>query len=134
MLQLLLLSNIDCDNMPDSREETPTPNKAFHTSFGLGICNSCFGSQSKNPAPTPRTRAATRAPSTLFAQRLPLGLAVVGGCCLGKVHQPQHVIDNNTCARPSGQGIVLGACLSHVNISEYQENIDFPYRSEIQNM
>lgn len=103
--QLYLPSIIECDDIPLSYEAIPTPavikpqkhfsdlecefppinEKAEVLLIGRGIPSAHHVLEQK-----------ISKPNLPFAHGLPLGWAVIGECCLGRVYRPQHVVVNKT--------------------------------------
>lgn len=131
--QIYLPSIIECDDIPVSYEEIPTPavvkpykhlsdleseippidDKAEVILIGRDVPSAHHVLEQKIDKP-----------NLPFAQRLPLGWAVIGECCLGRVHRPQHVVVNKTQILPSGRGTHFTPCSSNLRISTYQDDTD----------
>ncbi|XP_062593639.1 uncharacterized protein LOC134255146, partial [Saccostrea cucullata] len=137
--QIYLPSIIECDDIPISYEEIPTPAvvKPYKHLSDLeseipSIDDEAevllIGRDVPNAHHVLEQRIGN--PNLPFAQRLPLGWAVIGECCLSKVHRPQHVVVNKTLILPSGRGTHFTPCSSNLRISTYEDDIDNHFSNE----
>ncbi|XP_052087892.1 uncharacterized protein LOC127724930 [Mytilus californianus] len=125
---------IECNDIPNVREEIPTPNVAFFHDHlrsissmippldsdaqillligrDLGEAHHVYD-QRTGPQRTP------------YAQKLALGWVVIGETCLGKVHVPDKVNVNKTFVLQNGRTSICKPCTSDITIKE-QNSIDF---------
>lgn len=119
---------IECYNIPNLREEIPTPQVALchahlqgiacelpeldveagiHLLIGRDLIDAHHVMDQK-----------TGPPGSPYAQRLGLGWVVIGEVCLGKVHQPDTVITNKTFLISKDRASVCQPCPSGMRIKE----------------
>ncbi|XP_062581855.1 uncharacterized protein LOC134243624 [Saccostrea cucullata] len=122
---------IECNNIPDVREEIPTPEIARHYTHLMDI------QEFIPPLSEARTllligRDLPGAHHVLdqrvgsgnepFAQRLRLGWIIVGETCLGKVHR-NRISVNKTFVLDNGRPTVFRPCENRIHVSEKWDNI-----------
>ena len=56
--------------------------------------------------------------NTPYAQKLPLGWTIIGECCLGSVHLPEEFSVFQTNILPSGRGTLFDPCNSFLELKE----------------
>lgn len=134
-VSLTLPTLIECNDIPDNREEIPTPESAFHHPHLKRIAGQIPAIDEKasillllgrDILRAHKVRQQINGPGNApFAQKLDLGWVLVGDVCLGKVHKPTicsfktNVLENR---RPS----LFRPCTSHVNLKE-RLDVTFPY-------
>ncbi|XP_062570928.1 uncharacterized protein LOC134232947 [Saccostrea cucullata] len=137
--QIYLPSIIECDDIPISYEEIPTPAVVKPYKYLSDLESEIppiddeaevllIGRDVPNAHHVLEQRIGN--PNLPFAQRLPLGWAVIRECCLRKVHRPQHVVVNKTQILPSGRGTHFIPCSSNQRISTYEDDIDNHFSNE----
>ncbi|XP_071098015.1 uncharacterized protein [Haliotis cracherodii] len=126
--RLQLPTLIECNQIPDHREEIPVPEVAMHYNHLKDIAN-CIPpldndaqillligrdlieahhvlDQRIGPNKTP------------YGQKLSLGWVIVGETCLGKVHQPKQVTVNKTYILSDGRPSIFKPCDNHFQVKE----------------
>ena len=126
--QLSLPDLIECDYMPDVREEIPTPEVARYHSHLKDIagCISPLDAESNILLLIGRDlieahhvhdqRIGPR--NSPYAQKLSLGWVVIGETCLGKVHRPDTVNVKKTYILGNGRESIFKPCSSEFVVHE----------------
>ena len=118
---------IECDDIPNSREEIPTPEVAQHYAHLRDVRTHInpiddtakilllIGRDVPEAHHVIDQRTGPR--STPYAQRLSLGWVVVGESCLGKIHRPSKMIVKKTHILPNGRPSLFAPCPNSMEIS-----------------
>lgn len=119
---------IECTNIPDLRDEIPTPQVALYHDHLRDIA--CQLPELDEDAGIRLLIGRdlidahhvidqkTGPPGSPYAQRLGLGWVVVGEVCLGKVHQPDSVVTNKTYLVSKDRASVCQPCPNGMRIRE----------------
>ncbi|XP_061170947.1 uncharacterized protein LOC133180435 [Saccostrea echinata] len=119
---------IECDEIPEVREEIPTPDVALHYEHLHDIADHI-------PPVDPNAeillligRDITKAHHVLdqriglgnqpYAQKLSLGWTIIGETCLGKTHKPDVINVMKTCVLPDGRPTLMLPCNSNLQVKE----------------
>ena len=119
---------IECTNIPNLREEIPTPHVAMHHAHLRDIA--CHLPELDEEAGIHLligrdlidvhhvVDQKIGPPGSPFAQHLGLGWVVIGEVCLGKVHQPDSVVTNKTYLISKDRASVCQPCPNGMRIKE----------------
>ncbi|XP_014673822.1 PREDICTED: uncharacterized protein LOC106814066 [Priapulus caudatus] len=126
--QLTLHTMIECDEIPDAREEIATPEVAMHHAHLCDIAKHLppidgnasilllIGRDLIEAHHILEQR--TGPPSSPYAHRLRLGWVIVGEACLGKVHRSEFISVRKTYLLPNGRTTILAPCTSTLKVKE----------------
>ncbi|MES9882784.1 MAG: hypothetical protein ABW185_18100 [Sedimenticola sp.] len=128
--RLQLPTVIECNQIPEVREEIPSPEIAEHYPHLSDITNYIPPVEDGTPLLLLIGRDLPEAHHVLdqriglrntpYAQRLNLGWVIVGETCLGKVHKPQHVNVNKTHLLTNGRTTIFEPCRNNLEIKDHQ--------------
>jgi hypothetical protein len=119
---------IECNQIPEIREEIPTPEVAQHHPHLKDIAHHIppiddtaqilllVGRDLVEAHHVFDQRTGPR--NSPFAQRLCLGWVIVGEACLGKVHQPDVVNVNKTHTLKNGRTSIFTPCPNNLDVKE----------------
>ena len=119
---------IECTNIPNLRDEIPTPHVAMHHAHLRDIA--CHLPELDEEAGIHLLIGMDQIdvhhvvdqnigpPGSPFAQHLGLGWVVIGELCLGKVHQPVSVVTNKTYLISKDRASVCQPCQNGMRIKE----------------
>lgn len=118
----------ECDDIPNCREEIPTPNIARAHSHLANLVATHFTELNENaeillligrdhPDAHHVLTQKTGPSGTPFAQKLSLGWTIIGECCLDKTHIP-HVVTNKIYILPSGRSSTFLPRPAYMKVSE----------------
>lgn len=126
-VSLMLPTLIECDDLPDNRDEIPTPEAAIHhlhlKSLASKIPPLDNNAQillllGRDILRVHKVRQQINGPGDApFAQRLDLGWVLVGDVCLGKVHKPI-VHSYKTNILEDGRPSLFRPCPSHIHLKQ----------------
>ncbi|XP_062600197.1 uncharacterized protein LOC134261817 [Saccostrea cucullata] len=132
-----LQSVIECDDIPNCREEIPTPDvaRAYPHLADLATHIPELNDDADillligrdHPDAHHVLTQRTGPHGAPFAQKLSLGWTVIGECCLDKVHVPTNIVTNKTHILPSGRSSTFPPCPSYIHVSKVADN---PFCSE----
>ncbi|XP_074662167.1 uncharacterized protein LOC141914773 [Tubulanus polymorphus] len=119
---------IECENIPNNRNEIPTPDiAARHPHLAeiakqlspLDDCCNVLLLIGRDLPEAHHVRDQRLGPSrALYAQQLKLGWVVVGETCLDKQHAPNEISVNRTYVTASGRPTVFEPCENSFNVRE----------------
>ncbi|XP_056022091.1 uncharacterized protein LOC125651089 [Ostrea edulis] len=126
--QLNIPTVIECDDIPNNRQEIPTPEVAnayphlseiaielhpLEIDMEILLLIGCDLGDARHiieqrigPSQSP------------YAQKLGLGWVVIGEVCLGRTHRPEIVIANKITILPNGRTTVCDPCTSNIAVKE----------------
>ncbi len=126
-ISLALPTLIECDEIPNNRDEIPTPEAALHQLHLKHIASEIPALDSeahillllgRDILRVHKVRKQINGPNnTPFGQKLDLGWVLVGEVCLGDVHKPS-VSSFKTNILENGRPSLFIPCTSHVHIKE----------------
>ncbi|XP_061128960.1 uncharacterized protein LOC133150443 isoform X1 [Syngnathus typhle] len=126
-VNLTLPELTECDDLPDNRDEIPTPEAALHHPHLKSIANEIPALDDnaqillllgRDILRIHKVRQQINGPGdTPFAQRLDLGWVLVGDVCLGKVHKPI-IHSYKTNVLEDGRPSLFRPCTSHINLKQ----------------
>ncbi|XP_056020363.1 uncharacterized protein LOC125680242 [Ostrea edulis] len=126
--QLNLPTVIECDDIPNKRQEIPTPEVANaypHLSeiaselHPLDIDMEILLLIGRDLGDAHHIIEQRIGPSqSPYAQKLGLGWVVIGEVCLGRTHRPEIVIANKVTILPNGRTTVCDPCTSNIAVKE----------------
>ena len=120
---------IECSQIPNIRDEIPSPSVAMHHPHLQDIASSIpeideeadilllFGRDMIDAHHIIEQR--TGLVGSPFAQRLGLGWVVIGEACLGRVHQPDLVTCNKTFLIGENRASVCPPCQTKLRLKSY---------------
>lgn len=127
-LSIPLPTLIECNNVPNSRAEIPTPEAAHHHSHMQHIADRIPALDNSADIWLLLGRDILRVhkvrqqyngpPSAPFAQRHDLGWVIVGDVCLSGAHSPKTVNTFKTCFMENGRPSCMDPCLNVVKVKE----------------
>lgn len=141
-LSIALPTLIECNNVPNSRAEIPTPEAAYHHSHMRAMADQIpaldeaadilllLGRDILQVHKVhPQYNGPDNAP---FAQKHNLGWVIVGDVCLGGAHTPTEVNTFITCIMDNGRPSYMRPCENLVKIKEdfsqtLQQNSSLPW-------
>jgi len=141
-LSIALPTLIECNNVPNSRAEIPTPEAAYHHSHMRAMADQIpalddtaeilllLGRDILQVHKVCRQyNGPVNAP---FAQKHDLGWVIVGDICLGGAHTPTEVNAFKTCIMDNGRSSYMRPCENLVKIKEdfsqtFQPNSSLPW-------
>ena len=117
---------IECDNIPNIRDEIPTPEVAELHSHMRDISRFILPLDENSDIELLIGRDLISAHHVLdhrmghdslpYAQKLPLGWVVIGEVCLGKVHRPEISNVNKTFVLHDGRTTLMEPCTSNLRV------------------
>lgn len=123
---LKLPNLIECNDIPNNREEIPSPAAARNFPHLKGIASSIPGLNEQADIELLIGRDLITAHHVLeqrigkddlpYGQRLPLGWVVIGNVCLGKVHGPDIVNVNKTAVLSNGRPTLMRNCENKIYV------------------
>ncbi|XP_056016958.1 uncharacterized protein LOC130053620 [Ostrea edulis] len=126
--QINLPTVIECDDIPNNRQEIPTPEVANaypHLSeiaselHPLDIDMEILLLIGRDLGDAHHIIEQRIGPSqSPYAQKLGLGWVVIGEVCLGRTHRPEIVIANKVTILPNGRTTVCDPCTSNIAVKE----------------
>ncbi|KAK7889533.1 hypothetical protein WMY93_025093 [Mugilogobius chulae] len=136
-VQIPLPSLIECKNIPNDRDEIPTPSAALHHSHLKSIANLIpeldFNAQilmllGRDVVRVHKVRKQISGPHNApYAQKLDLGWVIVGNVCLGDVHKTLAVKTLFTNATEKGRPTMFEPCPNVYTVKERHCDIQVPY-------
>lgn len=117
---------IECNNIPDVREEIPTPKIARYYHHLIDIqefipplseARTFLLNGHDLPAAHHVLNQRVGSGNEPFAQRIRLGWIIVSETCLGKVHRTRISV-NKTFVQNNGRPTVLSRCENRIHVSE----------------
>ncbi|XP_055995796.1 uncharacterized protein LOC130046821 [Ostrea edulis] len=119
---------IECDHIPNNRDEIPTPEVAFHHAHLLDIAKHIQPLDEQCHILLLIGRDLIEAhhilhqifgpPKAPYAQQLKLGWAVIGETCLDTQHASQDISVKKTYLLPTGQPTILKPCSNKFEVRE----------------
>ena len=129
--RLQLPTLIECDNMPNIREEIPTPDVAMAHAHLAHLAGAIPPLDNNSEILLLIGRDLIDAHYVLdqcigapFAQRLKLGWVIIGESCLSKVHAPEEVRVNKTNLLWNGRASIMTPCINYFHVKESATNVD----------
>lgn len=126
---------IECNQIPDIRNEIPTPDVARSYTHLQDIADNIPEVDENIPIllligrDTPEAHHVeeqrTGARNSPFGQKLTLGWVIVGESCLNKVHRPNSVVVNKTYLLPNGRSSIFQPCPNDIHIEVQNKDISF---------
>lgn len=123
-IQLPML--IECNMIPNKREEIPTPSAAYAHSHLKGIAHKIppFDSGAdillllgRDILRVHKVRSQINGPHNApYAQKLDLGWVIIGDVCLGNTHKPSQVSTFKTHVLSDGRPTHFSPCESHFTV------------------
>ena len=130
--QFELPTVIECHEIPDNREEIPTPKVARNQQHLTDIANEIPDLDEDAPIllllgrdiPEVHHISEQRIgpKGTPFAQHTPLGWVVIGEVCLGDSHITSHVTVNKTFVVGDGRASLLPPCANKFKVNNVEQN------------
>ena len=127
-LSISLPTLIECNNVPNSRAEIPTPAAAYHHSHMQGIADRIPALDDsaeiwlllgRDILQVHKVRQQYNGPPRApFAQKHDLGWVIVGDVCLSGAHSPRTVNTFKTCFMENGRPSCMDPCLNVVKVKE----------------
>lgn len=118
----------ECNQLPNNREEIPTPEAAYHHSHMRAIANELPALDDnadillllgRDILQVHKVREQFNGPyDAPYAQKLDLGWVIVGDVCLGGAHKKKEVSTLKTCILENGRPSHLTPCESLVRVKE----------------
>ncbi|XP_023812156.1 uncharacterized protein LOC111947642 [Oryzias latipes] len=128
---------IECKNIPNDRDEIPTPSAAMHHNHLKSVAHLIPELDVNAPILMLLGRDAIRVHKVCkqisgpnnapYAQKLDLGWVIVGNVCLGDVHKTLAVKTLFTNATEKGRPTMFEPCPNVLNIKERQCEIQVPF-------
>lgn len=126
-ISLPLPTLIECDDLPDNRDEIPTPEAALHHPHLKSLASEIPPLDNnaqillllgRDILRVHKVRQQINGPGdTPFAQKVDLGWVLVGDVCLGKVHKPiVHSYKTNILG--DGRPSLFRPCMSHIHLKQ----------------
>jgi hypothetical protein len=121
---------LECDQIPNDRDEIPTPEIAHYHPHLSSIANHIPKQDCAAPISLLIGRDAPELhhvyeqitdnenPKAPYAQRLSLGWVIVGETCLGKIHETTTINVNKICIIGGSRPSVLTPCTSRIKVKE----------------
>ncbi|XP_017275504.2 uncharacterized protein LOC108249317 [Kryptolebias marmoratus] len=132
-----LPSLIECKNIPNDRDEIPTPSAAMHHSHLKSVANLIPELDSNAPIlmllgrdviRVHKVRKQISGPNNApYAQKLDLGWVVVGNVCVGDIHKTLAIKTLFTNATEKGRPTMFEPCPNVFNIKEKHCEIQVPF-------
>ncbi|KAK7905231.1 hypothetical protein WMY93_017838 [Mugilogobius chulae] len=136
-VQIPLPSLIECKNIPNDRDEIPTPSAALHHSHLKSVANLIPELDSnaqilmllgRDVVRVHKVRKQISGPHNApYAQKLDLGWVIVGNVCLGDVHKTLAVKTLFTNATEKGRPTMFEPCPNVYTVKERHCDIQVPY-------
>ncbi|XP_041417427.1 uncharacterized protein LOC121393319 [Xenopus laevis] len=127
-IHLPLPTLIECDEIPNNREEIPTPEAACHQPHLRHLASQIPAIEKdaeillllgRDILRVHKVRQQCNGPHDApYAQRLDLGWVIVGDVCLDKMHRPSEVDSFKTHVLQSGQATHFTPCPHHFEVKE----------------
>ena len=127
-IKMNLPSLLECNQIPDSKEEIPTPEVTHHYPHLRAIAEFIPPLDTEAKIQLLIGRDLLEAHHVLdqligprnlpYAQKLGLGWVIIGEACLNKVHIPQIVNVNKTCLLQNGRSSTFDPCPYNFEISQ----------------
>eukprot|EP00079_Xenopus_tropicalis_P024746 XP_012817710.2 PREDICTED: uncharacterized protein LOC100485864 [Xenopus tropicalis] len=131
--QLPLPALIECDMLPDDKEEIPSPEVAYYHLHLRPIANlipaidpeaSILLLLGRDILQAHKVHEKINGPfNAPYAQRLELGWVIVGEVCLGSTHQTNRVSTLRTSVLPNGRTTLLNPCQNRFTVKESFDNL-----------
>eukprot|EP00079_Xenopus_tropicalis_P036616 XP_017950387.1 PREDICTED: uncharacterized protein LOC101733460 [Xenopus tropicalis] len=127
-IHLPLPTLIECDEIPNNREEIPTPEAAYYQPHLRHLANQIPAMDKdadillllgRDILRVHKVRQQCNGPHDApYAQRLDLGWVIVGDVCLDKMHRPSEVDSYKTHVLRSGRTTHFRPCPHHFEVKE----------------
>ncbi|XP_041431208.1 uncharacterized protein LOC121397779 [Xenopus laevis] len=131
--QLPLPALIECDMLPDDKEEIPSPEVAYYHLHLRSIANlipaidpeaSILLLLGRDILQAHKVHEKINGPfNAPYAQRLELGWVIVGEVCLGSTHQTNSFSTLRTSVLPNGRTTSLNPCQNRLIVKESFDNL-----------
>lgn len=126
-VQLSLPNIVECDEIPNSRQEIPTPDVARAYPHLVEIADKIPPLDRDSEILLLIGRDMIKSHHVLdqrigpleapYAQRLHLGWVIIGEVCLGLAHKPKRVVVNKTFLLPDGRESICEPCNARIRVS-----------------
>ncbi|XP_062583176.1 uncharacterized protein LOC134244932 [Saccostrea cucullata] len=140
-VRLQLPAVTECSHLPNNREEIPTPEVAQNYAHLLDIAQYIPPLDDGAQIMLLIGRDVIQAHHVLdqrigpanapYAQKLPLGWAIIGETCLGSSHLPEEFNVTKTNILESGRGTILEPCQSKLSVCEKLDVCDSSYEPDM---
>ncbi|XP_040298329.1 uncharacterized protein LOC121009343 [Bufo bufo] len=124
---------IECDQIPDERDEIPTPEAAYHHSHLKHLASEILPMDmnadillllGRDILRVHKVRQQCNGPDNApYAQRLDLGWVIVGDVCINKSHKPSQVNSFKTFVLNNGRTSHFKPCVHHYEVKERLSNL-----------